>query len=185
MMHSFVFDNGSAFVINEGTNLKEISLHDFTECDNSTEENIGNECAINVLAYMTKDTDIKPIPSCNRFGMSNCIFLMDSIPEVTPSGLHAATHKKYIVEEDVELDFWNDISGFFHSNDNAGISIYDYRSTNWEIPSDITIRGVGSIDSKYIPISVGDRIVDSNYKVYKVVGFFNSNGSIDRYFNIR
>ena len=135
------------------------------------------------IEMMTADTKFKPIPSVNRFGRSNAIFLMDSIPEITPPGENMASHKKYVVEEEMVLDFWNDISGFFHSNSHLGVC--DYRETDWEIPSDTNIKVKGSIDSLYIPVSVGDRIVDSNYNVYKVVGFYNQNGSIDRYFNIK
>lgn len=134
---------------------------------------------------MTKDTQIKAIPARNRFGLSNSIFVMDTIPEVKISGSNVAPQKKYLVEEEISLDFWNEISGFFHSNNKSGIKIYDYRTTDWEIPSDIKISGKGPITSSYIPVSVGDRIIDSDYNVYKVVGFVNSNGSTDRYFDIK
>lgn len=141
---------------------------------------------MNIVSETTKDTKIKAIPKRNRFGISNSVFMMDTIPEIKCTNSNPVVVKaKYLVEKELELDFWNEISGFFHSNEKSKIQFYDYRTENWEIPTDITIYRRGSVADSYIPISVGDRIIDSNYSVYKVIGFINHDGSSDHYFDIK
>jgi hypothetical protein len=94
------------------------------------------------------------------------------------------------VREDKELDFWNEVRGFFVANENNGVIVHDI--PKFELPTedgvryiDATERDPDSITSwVYSPV-VGDRIVTSDYKVYVVIGFNHHDGSASVYGNIR
>lgn len=63
-----------------------------------------------------------------RHGLRTPIVLVNSLSDL--AGLHC---KKVS-----ELDFWNDISGFFHQNSDH--TVYDITNGDVEIPADIPVR---------------------------------------------
>ena len=124
-----------------------------------------------ILKTATVDTLFKPFPLGNRFNTRTGIWLCDEVPG------------DLLVEEEVELDFWNEVSGWFHSNNNH--KVYDSRKeTNFEIPEDVCIEPSKPCIGSWEAHVVGDRIVTADYKVYKVYGFVKPNGGLDIYYNI-
>jgi hypothetical protein len=132
-----------------------------------------NTLVKSILENSTTDTVFKPFPLGNRFNIKTGIWLHDSVPE------------NLVVKEEFNLDFWNEISGWFHSNVTIGHPVYDARKdSSFEIPEDIQPKepvGIGSWECHV----VGDRIITPDYKVYKVYGFVNSSGGSNIYFNIK
>lgn len=125
-----------------------------------------------ITQAMADDMNVPYVPAGNRFQIKTSIILMD---KVSP---------QYIVEKVGVLDFWNEISGFFHKYQKRN-KVYDLRETEWEIPNDVEFADVfaASIGSQFIAV-VGDRIVDKDYNVWKVIGFHTQSGS-EVYGNIR
>jgi len=80
-----------------------------------------------------------------------------------------------------ELDFWNDISGFFHSNKNH--RVYNFNNASVEIPDDIEVthfnRHGGLVDG----FTIGSVIIDQEYNVYVVHSFHSASGGSDIYWN--
>ena len=114
--------------------------------------------------------NVPRVPRANRFRMKSSIIVMDDVPN------------NYIVNKIGTLDFWNEIEGFFLKN--STIPTYDLRTTDWELPS-ISFADKSKVTiGDYFAMCVGDRIVDKEYNIYKVVGFHNNSGS-DIYFNIK
>lgn len=75
-----------------------------------------------------------------------------------------------------ELDFWNDICGFFHQNSDH--PVYDITNGDVEIPADIPVRRTwdGEHGSLTSPIVAGTCIIDKDYNVYICYGWDNSSG---------
>ena len=133
---------------------------------------IGTLCNDIIKGAMTPSLDVPKVPRANRFGMRTSIFVMDEIPS------------SYIVEKVGTLDFWNEIEGFFLKN--FGVPTYDLRKESWELPELIRFSELEKISiGEYKCTCVGDRVVDKEYDVYKIVGFVNSDGSSNYYFNIK
>lgn len=126
-----------------------------------------------IITQAMADSDNVPyVPAGNRFQIKTSIILMDKVSS------------RYIVEQVGTLDFWNEVSGFFHKYQHRN-KIYDLRETGWEIPEDIEFADIysASIGDQFIAV-VGDRIVDKEYNVWKIIGFHNQSGS-EVYGNIR
>lgn len=126
-----------------------------------------------IITQAMADSDNVPyVPAGNRFQIKTSIILMDKVSS------------RYIVEQVGTLDFWNEVSGFFHKYQHRN-KIYDLRETDWEIPEDIEFADIysASIGDQFIAV-VGDRIVDKEYNVWKIIGFHNQSGS-EVYGNIR
>ena len=60
------------------------------------------------------------------------------------------------------LDFWNEISGFIHTNVNAGHELYDFHHSGIEIPEDMK----SIINPDYSVQLLGAIFIDSDYDVY-------------------
>ena len=128
----------------------------------------------NIIAASTMPAVVPAIPRTNRFRMRTNVILMDEVP------------RSVIVEEDTcyNLDFWNEIEGFFIANRGR---IADFRDTDWEVP-ELEMKGRSEFarNSDGSPLFVvGDRIVTPDYRVYKVYGFNHKSGGADIYFNIK
>lgn len=126
-----------------------------------------------IIMKAMEPTKMDPIPRANRFGIKLSVFVHDEVPN------------DLLVRKEKALDFWNEIEGFFLSNESAGRTIYDCRQTDWEIPSVRTKNADGISIGSYIMHAVGDRIVDKNYDVWVVYGFKTSDGRLDIYFNVK
>lgn len=118
-----------------------------------------------ITQAMADDMNVPYVPAGNRFHIKISIILMDKVAS------------RYIVEKVGVLDSWNEVSGFFHKYQHRN-KIYDLRETCWEVPSDVEFADIyaASIGSQFIAV-VGDRIVDKDYNVWKIIGFHNQNGS--------
>lgn len=129
-----------------------------------THETVGELVKCIISQAMADSTNVPYVPAGNRFQIKTSIILMD---QVSP---------QYIVEKVGVLDFWNEISGFFHKYQHSR-KIYDLRETDWEIPDvEFADKYAASIGDQFIAV-VGDRIVDKDYNVWKVIGFHTSSGS--------
>jgi hypothetical protein len=134
--------------------------------------------------------NVVPFPKHNRFGLMTTIHVFNELPVIKHNDGIRADQPRYIVREDKELDFWNEVRGFFVANGNRGVMVYDL--PKFELPTedgvryiDATERDPDSITSwAYNPV-VGDRIVTSDYKVYVVIGFNHHDGSASVYGNVR
>lgn len=80
-----------------------------------------------------------------------------------------------------ELDFWNDISGWFHSNANSH-KVYRFNNASVEIPDDVDVTEFSRIGGFVDGFTIGSVVVDQDYNVYVVHSFHRSSGS-DIYFN--
>ena len=135
-----------------------------------------------ILINATKDAEMKPIEHNRRQHLVTPIIVIDDVERYAVSrysGLH--------LKEVGELDFWNEISGWFHANVNAEIPhpvyVSDY-ALDVEIPSDIeTRRWDGDLGSLTSPIVSGAYVVDRNYKLYQIYGWVNCDGSSEIYFD--
>jgi hypothetical protein len=133
---------------------------------------IKDLCSSIITSATSPCFDVPKVPMVNRFGMRSSIFVMDEVPD------------NYVVERVGVLDFWNEIEGFFLAN--SHIPTYDLRKEYWELPEDIKFSNIDKIRiGEYICTSVGDRFIDKDYNVYKLVGFVKSSGGADVYFDIR
>ena len=122
---------------------------------------------------------IVPFPKHNRFGLMTTIHVFNELPVIKYNDGIRADQPRYIVCEDKELDFWNEVRGFFVANGNRGVMVHDL--PKFELPTedgvhyiDATEKDLDSIIGwAYNPV-VGDRIIMPDYKVYTVIGFNNS-----------
>ena len=129
-------------------------------------------CSSIIKHATAPSTDVPRVPLMNRFGMASSIFVVDEVPS------------NYFVEKVGTLDFWNEIEGFFLVN--QYIPVYDLRESYWDLPKDIKFSNIDKIRSgEYICTAVGDRFIDKDYNVYKLVGFVKSSGGADVYFDIK
>ena len=79
-----------------------------------------------------------------------------------------------------ELDFWNYISGWFHSNSNH--KVYRFDNASVEIPEDINVTDFSGFGGLVDGFTIGSVIIDQDYNVYVIHTFHNTSGS-DVYFN--
>lgn len=122
--------------------------------------------------------DVVPFPKYYH-GLKTTLHVFNELPVVDDDNEFVADLPKYIVREDKELDFWNEIRGFFVANENNGVIVHDI--PKFELPTedgvyyiDATEKDLDSIIGwAYNPV-VGDRIIMPDYKVYTVIGFNNS-----------
>lgn len=132
--------------------------------------------------YEFSDVKFK-LENNKRHGLINHIYLCDIIPvDDTLAKIHkdfvynpileTESEKFYYIKKIGELDFWQEISGFFHSSNkkvfNCGTSI--------DVPDDIELLSAEG------PSCAGDYVVDEDYNVYRVYGWDNQNNS-DIYFD--
>ena len=90
---------------------------------------------------------------------------------------------KYLYKKVDQLNFWNEISGWFHSN--ADHKIYDLAEGGIEIPPDLSVtRKILDSSSLHGYFAVaGDHIVDEDYNVYVIYGWNNSDSGSEIYFD--
>ena len=90
-------------------------------------------------------------------------------------------HSGLVFKKIHELDFWNEISGFFHQNA-KNHKVYCIPECEVEIPSDIECKHWdGKIGSLSSPIVAGACIVDKDYNVYIIDGWYDEYGNLDNY----
>ena len=86
---------------------------------------------------------------------------------------------KYLYKKVLTLDFWNEISGWFHCNAPEH-KIYDVAGNNIEIPVDLSVTrkilDSSSLLHGYFAVA-GDHVVDEDYNVYVIYGWNNDSGS--------
>ena len=149
-----------------------------------------------ILENCTKDTKYNVLPHNRRHRLITPIIVVSSIDDYKE--YHDSYYDSYYEKEVKrcggllfkkidELDFWNDISGFFHANTSCypAHPVYDTTNGDVEIPHDIEVRRSwdGELGSTSSPIVAGTIIVDKDYNVYQVYGWVNQNGSSDIYFD--
>lgn len=125
---------------------------------------------------------VVPFPKRNRFGLSTRIHIFNELPMIKFDDEFRADEPRFIVREDGELDFWNEIRGYFVANEKGGVIVHDI--PKFELPAEDGVRYIDAtnkdLDSvtgwAYNPV-VGDRIVTSDYKVYVVIGFTHHDGA--------
>lgn len=100
-----------------------------------------------IMETATKDTKMDPLLGPGVIG----------VEETIPDNL--------IVSVEQRLDFWNEISGFFHSNVNNHRVITTGDKVPFEVPDDVKVY-TGWTG----PYKLGDYIVTSDYIVYLVHG---------------
>ena len=133
--------------------------------------------------------NVVPFPKHNRFGLSTRIHIFNELPMIKFDDEFRANMPKFIVREDGELDFWNEIRGYFVANEKGGVIVHDM--PKFELPAedgvryiDATNRDLDSVTGwAYNPV-VGDRIITSDYKIYVVIGFNHHDGSASVYGNV-
>lgn len=108
-----------------------------------------------MVTSATQPTNYESFAGHNADGSCNHLYLMDEAPS-----------DKYHLELEETLDWWNDIEGYFMVNEKNGIK--DCRKTDYEIPNGLNIEK-REIDSSLL-LTTGDRVMDNDYNVYKVVG---------------
>ena len=113
------------------------------------------------VEFMTADTKFEPFPHNCRAGLKTRIVIFDTIP------------KKYLCKKICDLDFWNEISGFIHSNYTTNGEV--------EIPDDVPV--IHQELDGYIPIVAGDYFINSNYEVFRCYGWNNESGGAEIYFD--
>lgn len=121
-----------------------------------------------ILETSFEDVSFKPFTNNMRQRILTRIIVVDSVPE------------KYLCKKVYELDFWNEISGWFHSNINH--KVVDTTHGEVEIPSGMDVRE-GTIGSLSCLVAAGDHFVDSEYNVYRCYGWEKSGGGADIYFD--
>lgn len=86
-------------------------------------------------------------------------------------------HSGLLFKKVGQLDFWNEISGWFHANTRCTIPhpVYDTTDGEVEIPSDVPVRNTwdGVLGSLTSPIVAGAYLVDKDYNLYRVYGWTN------------
>ena len=129
-----------------------------------------------ILTNALKDDIMKPIEHNRRHGLVTPIIVVNDVERYKPtkrSGL--------FLKEMGQLDFWNEISGWFHANINDTIPhpVYVTKdATDVEIPADIVPRyWDGEQGSLTSPIVAGAYVIDKEYKLYRVYGWVNCDGS--------
>lgn len=121
-----------------------------------------------ILTNATKDTIFEPFKHNIRQRLITSMVLMKK---------EDLAKSKYLYRKVDELAFWNDISGWFHSNYNYGHTIYDLANNSIEIPNDMNVRS-----SEYIAVA-GDHVIDEDYNIYIIYGWTLDNGSSQIYFD--
>lgn len=111
-----------------------------------------------IQAKAFADVEFEPFPHNYRHILRTRIVIFDTIP------------KKYLCKKICDLDFWNEISGFIHSNYNYGHKVVDATDGNVEIPDDVSVIHQ-ALDDSYIPIVAGDYFINSNYEVFRCYGW--------------
>ena len=115
-----------------------------------------------ILTNATKDTVFEPFKHNIRQRLTTAMVLMKKADLL---------ESKYLYKKVGQLDFWNDISGWFHSNYNYGHTIYDLTDNCIEIPNDIQKK-----TTEYIAVA-GDHVIDEDYNIYIIYGWTLENGS--------
>lgn len=133
---------------------------------------------------------VVPFPKHNRFGSKTSLHVFNEMPLINLDDEFRANQLRYIVREDKELDFWNEIRGFFVANENGGVIVHDV--PEFELPTEDGVRYVDATEKDLDSLSgwaynavVGDRIVTSDYKVYTVIGFNHSSGEATVYGDVQ
>lgn len=133
---------------------------------------------------------VVPFPKHNSFGLKTSLHVFNELPIIKFHDEFKADQPRYIVREDKELDFWNEIRGFFVANENDGVIVHDI--PEFELPTedgvhyvDATEKDLDSLSGWAYNAVVGDRIITSDYKVYVVIGFNHYSGGADVYFDVR
>lgn len=134
---------------------------------------------LDILEKATEDVEFEPIKHNTRGGLLvTPIILVDDINKY---------RNKLLFKKVGELDFWNEISGWFHSNSKCSIPhpVYDTTGGMIEIPSDVPVRTTwdGECGSLTSPIVAGAYIVDQNYNLYIIYGWNNCDRSSEIYFD--
>lgn len=134
---------------------------------------------LDILEKATEDVEFEPIKHNTRGGLLvTPIILVDDINKY---------RNKLLFKKVGELDFWNEISGWFHSNSKCSIPhpVYDTTGGMIEIPSDVPVRTTwdGECGSLTSPIVAGAYIVDQNYNLYIIYGWNNCDKSGEIYFD--
>lgn len=123
-----------------------------------------------IFIKATEDTAFKPFPHNLRQRLKTNIIVVDEIPT------------KYLCKKICDLDFWNEISGFIHSNYNFGHKIVDTTNGEVEIPHDVNVIN-RSLDSSFFLVAAGDHFITKDYEVYRCYGWENPGGGAEIYFD--
>lgn len=147
-----------------------------------------------IIEHATEDTKFEPIRHNIRHRIITPIILVDNVDKYKHKDdsyydpdldRHIYNHSGLLFKKVGELDFWNDISGWFHTNTRCynPHPVYDTTNGEIEIPSDVPVRTTwdGKIGSLTSPIVAGAYLVDKDYNLYLVRGWYNSDGSLDSY----
>jgi hypothetical protein len=126
--------------------------------------------------------NVVPFPKHNCFGLMTRIHIFNELPVINHDNEFVADLPKYIVREEKELDFWNEVRGFFVANENNGVIVHDI--PKFELPTEDGVRYIDATEKDldslsgwvYNPV-VGDRIIMPDYKVYTVIGFNHSSSA--------
>jgi hypothetical protein len=126
--------------------------------------------------------NVVPFPKHNRFGLMTRIHIFNELPVIKYDDGIRADLPKYIVREEKELDFWNEVRGFFVANENNGVIVHDI--PKFELPTEDGVHYIDATEKDldsligwaYNPV-VGDRIIMPDYKVYTVIGFNHSSSA--------
>ena len=127
---------------------------------------------LDILEKATEDTKFEAMKHNLRHGLVTPIVLVDSIGKY---------QRKLHLKSIGQLDFWNEISGWFHANTRCEVPhpVYDTTDGAIEIPSDVPIRNTwnGDLGNLTSPIVAGACLVDKDYNLYIVYGWVNDDGS--------
>lgn len=69
------------------------------------------------------------------------------------------------------LDFWNDVSGWFHSNCKEH-PVYSFQNASVEIPADIEVRHFNEHRGLVDGFTIGSVVVDPEYNLYVIHSFY-------------
>ena len=93
-----------------------------------------------ILERCTEDTKFVPFEHNKRQRIATRIIVVDEVP------------KRYLAKKVCELDFWNDISGFFHANSHH--KVVDTTKGTVEIPADVP-RTFQDVESSMFLVAAG------------------------------
>lgn len=122
-----------------------------------------------ILKRCTEDTKFVPFKHNKRHRLATRAIVVNEVP------------KRYLVRKVCELDFWNDISGFFHTNA-LYHKIVDTTNGAVEIPVDVSCISQ-DIESSWFMVAAGDHFVDKDYNVWCCYGWENESGGAEIYFD--
>ena len=135
-----------------------------------------NNLMYNIIKRALMDDVVKPIQHNHRQRLVTPIILVDNITELIEDGI--------FLKAMGQLDFWNEISGWFHANHEDGHPIYRKVGCTIEIPTDIEERyWDGNPTGLVSPIVAGAYAVDSEYNLYRIYGWGKCDGSSEIYFD--